>query len=273
MSVSNSWGKSSSKNQSANVGLNYGTNIWEPQGGYLADLYGRAQQMSAMPVSGQEFMGSAANMYGGANSAFDQAGGLYGGSLGMLGGANQAYGQSQAALNRMANPTEADPMQAVYARNLGQQFNEQIMPGLKGEAAIGGGLGGSRAGIAQGLAGARMGQQMQDFSAQLYGQQQDRALQAGQALQGVGQGYLQGMAGVQNAAAGYGQLGSSRAGLGQNYQQLAAQQAQMPWANLQAYAGLLGPAVMRNLGGVNIGQGGGQSTAWNQSGSFSMTGM
>jgi hypothetical protein len=226
MSVSNSWGKSKSKQSSSSQSYDYGNEVWGAQSPYLQDMYARAQQMSMQPNAG---MGTLDNVEG------------------MFGQAGSALGQSQAALNRLANPTEADPMQAVYARNLGQMFNEQIMPGLKGDAMVGGGLGGSRAGIAQGLAGARMGQQMQDFSAQLYGDQQNRALQAGQALQGVGQGYNQ---------------------LGAGYQDLAMQRAQMPWAQMQQYAGLLGPAVMRDLGGYSTSRSKGKSNAWNQSGSF-----
>jgi hypothetical protein len=209
--------KSSSSGYQQQTAENYGSDIWGPQAGFLGDLYARAQQQSFQPNAGMGTLGNVAGMFGQAGSAL---------------------GQSQAALNRLANPTEADPMQAVYARNLGQMFNEQIMPGLKGDAMVGGGLGGSRAGIAQGLAGARVGQQLQDFSAQLYGDQQNRALQAGQALQGVGQGY--------------GQLGAG-------YQDLATQQSQMPWQALQQYAGLLGPAVMQQLGSYS------QGTATNRS--------
>jgi hypothetical protein len=237
--------KQSSSGYQQQTAENYGSDIWGPQAGFLGDLYARAQQQSFQPDAGMGTLGMAGNQYG-------QAGNLYGQSLGYLGQAGGAYGQSQAALNRLANPTEADPMQAVYARNIGQMFNEQVMPGLKGDAMVGGGLGGSRAGIAQGLAGARVGQQIQDFSAQLYGDQQNRALQAGQALQGVGQGYLQGMAGMQDAASGMGNLG-------QAYQSLATQQSQMPWQALQQYAGLLGPAVMQQLGSYS------QGTATNRS--------
>jgi hypothetical protein len=269
-----SFGKSKGTSQSSSGwntqdAQNYGTDIWGTQAGYLGDLYARAQQQSWQPSGGFGALdqaggayGQAGGLYGQSLGSLGQAGSLYGGSLGYLGQAGGAYGQSQAALNRLANPTQADPMQAVYARNLGQQFNEQIMPGLKGDAAIGGGLGGSRAGIAQGLAGARMGQQMQDFAAQLYGQQQDRALQAGQALQGVGQGYLQGMQGMQQAGAGYADIAAGQqaaaggmGNLGQAYQGLATQQQQMPWYAIQQYAGLLGPAVMRNMGGYARGSG------------------
>jgi hypothetical protein len=249
MSASLGGGKSKSKQSSSSTSYDYGNEVWGAQSPYLQDMYARAQQMSMQPAQGMGSLGMAGDMYG-------QSGNMYGQSMGYLGQAGNAFGQSQDALNRMANPTEADPMQAVYARQLGQQFNEQIMPGLKGDAMVGGGMGGSRAGIAQGLAGARMGQQLQDFSAQLYGQQQERALRAGQALQGVGQGYLQGMAGLQENAAGYGSLG-------QAYQGLATQQQQMPWAQMQQYAGLLGPAVMRDLGGYSTSRSKGKSNSWN----------
>ena len=180
---------------------NYGTNVWGPQAGYLQDLYGQAQGTLG---SQQGYAGQ---------GSLDQAGG--------------ALGQSQQALQRLANPQQTDPLMGLYANQIGQQFNEQIAPGIRGDAMLGGNRGGSRQGIGLGLAGARAGQQLQDFGAQLWGQQQQNALQAAQGLQGV--------------AGGYGQL--------------SGQQGMAPWQNLQQYAGLIGGPAFQNLGGYSKSQG------------------
>jgi len=124
---------------------------------------------------------------------------------------------------------------------------------MRGDASVAGQLGSSRAGIGQGLAAARAGQQIQDFGAQLYGQNQDRALQAANM-----QGALQG-----NIASMYGQ-GAQAA------QQLGQFGMGIPWYALQQQQGLLGNAIMRDLGGMTVGEGSGKSSAWNQSGSFGM---
>jgi hypothetical protein len=138
---------------------------------------------------------------------------------------NQAQGFNQQAgntFNRLANPN-MDPMMGAYARQVGQQFNEQIMPQLRGDAMVAGGFGGSRAGIAQGVAAGQAQRNIQDFGAQLYGQNQDRALQAAQGLGGL----------AQNS------LATGQFGMG------------VPWYNLQQYAGLLGGPIMEDLGGTS----------------------
>jgi hypothetical protein len=199
---------------------------------------------------------------------YDQAQGNLASQGSMLGQAGQfnqnamnAYGSpymqgAQNTLNRMQNPG-MDPMMGVYGRQVGQQFNEQIMPGLRGDAMVAGGYGGSRAGIAQGLAGARAGQQLQDFGAQLYGQNQDRALNAANmagALQGnIAQGYGQG-------AAMAGQIGQGYGGMGTQALQNAQFGMGIPWYNLQQFAGLLGGPVIEDIGGRGTTNSSGVST-------------
>jgi hypothetical protein len=204
MSFGSSKSKSSSSQTSQALSETYGTTMAPEQVGYLQNLWGAGQNQ----------------MYGGQGQAY----GAYNQGMNALGGQNmqQAFG----TLNRMQNPG-VDPMMGVYANQIGQNFREQIMPGLRGDAALAGGLGGSRAGIAQGLAGARAGQQLQDFGAQLYGANQDRAAQAAQAA---------GQLGMQQAG-GYGTLGQFGMSI--------------PWYNLQQQAGLLGSPVMKNLGGYS----------------------
>jgi hypothetical protein len=150
-------------------------------------------------------------------------------------------------LGNLQNPT-VDPMLGVYAQQVGQQFNREIMPGIQGQAALGGGLGGSRAGIAQGLAAAEAQRNIQNFGAQLYGQGQDRALQAagaqGQLAQGLAQAGLQG-------AGMYGQLGQQAMQGGLNNLAIGQFGMGVPWYAAQQYAGLLGNPIMEDLGGRN----------------------
>jgi len=239
--------KSSQTSNSSGFNQSYGSAMNLGQEQQYQNLWAQAGAMN----NGGAQQGLGYNAYNQANGFNQQAGGQFGAAgqfnqqgANVLGGPQ--YQQAYGTLDRLQNPGQ-DPMMGVYGRQIGQQFNEQIMPGLRGDAMVGGGLGSSRAGIAQGLAGARMGQQLQDFGAQLYGQNQDRALQAagqmgnlaGQQAQGYGQ----------NAAMA-GQLGQAYGGLGQNALQTGQFGMGIPWYNLQQYAGLLGGPVMEDIGGV-----------------------
>jgi hypothetical protein len=205
MSFGTSKSKSSSSQISEANSQTYGTTIAPEQTGYLQNMWWLGQDKLL-------------------NSNNDQGMGAYNQGMNALGGQNMQ--QAFNTLGRMQNPG-MDPMMGVYANQIGQNFREQIMPGLRGDAALAGGLGNSRAGIAQGLAGARAGQQLQDFGAQLYGANQDRAAQAAQAA---------GQLGMQQAG-GYGSMGQFGMSI--------------PWYNLQQQAGLLGSPVMKNLGGYS----------------------
>lgn len=214
-------GGGSQSQSSSQGGTNYsfGNAMNMGQEAQYQNLWAQAGAMNnggAGQAAGQQGMGQ-----------FNQYQGQAAGALG------SPYMQgAQNTLQRLQNPG-ADPMMGVYGRQIGQQFNEQVMPGLRGDAMVAGGLGGSRAGIAQGLAGARAGQQLQDFGAQLYGQNQDRALNAAN----MG-GALQGATSQAYAGLGQGALQGAQFGMG------------IPWYNLQQYAGLLGGPVMEDLGGT-----------------------
>lgn len=221
--------------------------VWNPQTPYLQDLYSQAQNtynanqgntqaQGYLDQFGQQ-LGMAGNQFGMANQ------GLQGG-YGALGDARQGF-------NSFMNPG-ANPASDMYARMAGQQFNEQIMPGLQGDAMVAGGLGNSRAGIAQGLAGARMGQQLQDWNAQLYGEDMNRKLQASQGLAGLG-GQYGDLAGMQ------GQLGQQYGLLGGQYGQLANAQQSLPWMALNQYRGLLGNPTVLGGGGTGATQ---ASSGW-----------
>jgi hypothetical protein len=209
--------RSSQSQESAGTNQGFGSGINLGQENQLQNLW--AQAGAVNDIGGQQQLGY---------NAYNQAQGLGQQAYNALGGQNMqnAFG----TLNQLQNPG-ADPMMGVYGRQIGQQFNEQIMPGLRGDAMVGGGYGGSRAGIAQGLAGARAGQQLQDFGAQLYGQNQDRRLQAANA-----------------SGALSGQISQQYAGMADQAQQLGQFGMGIPWYNLQQYAGLLGGPAMQDLG-------------------------
>lgn len=188
-----------------------------------------------------------------------QAQGQFGTSQNQFNQAAQGYGQGITSLNDQAawlkqfqNPG-MDPMADVYARQVGQQFNEQIMPGLRGGAALSGGMGSSRQGIAEGLAAGRSSQQLQDFGAQLYGQQQDRSLQAAMGLGQNALGYGQLANGQGNLGAQMGQLGEAMSGLGGQYGSLSQMQQALPWYALNQYKGLLGNPTVLGGGGSSSG--------------------
>jgi hypothetical protein len=239
---------SRSKEHSSNV--QYGTNVWEPQQSYLQDVYSRAQGAANAYDPSQGYYG-ADRWQGALDQGMGQLGQAaqgFAGGYGALGNAQGTYNETLQNLRRFQN-FGTDPMMDVYARQAGQMFNEQIMPGLKGDAMVGGGLGGSRAGIAQGLAGARMGQQLQDFSAQLYGQNMDRALQATQGMGQVGQA-MSGLADQYgNLAQGQGQLGGMMANMGSMYGQIGDYRNQLPFQGINQYAALIGSPTMQDLGG------------------------
>ena len=203
MGIGSSKQSQSSSGYSSQFGTNtnYGSALNFGQEQQFQNLWGQAGAMNAS--GGQQGLGY---------NAYNQAQGL-----------NQQAGN---AFNRLANPG-TDPMMGAYAQQIGQQFNEQIMPQLRGDAMVAGGYGGSRAGIAQGVAAGQAQRNIQDFGAQLYGQNQDRALQAAQGLGGL----------AQNS------LATGQFGMG------------IPWYNLQQYAGLLGGPIVENLGGTSYQQG------------------
>jgi len=224
MSVGGGKSKSSSSQQSASESKQFGTDIWGPQSPYLQDLYARAQSQL------------------GQQGGIDQANQFQTGASNALDYSQQVLRNSNQALGQFLQPGQ-DPAVSAYATNLGQQFQEQFLPGLRGDAALAGGLGGSRQQIGQALGAQRAMQTLGDFSAQTYAGQQERALQA---AQGIGQNAL----GFQNAAtAGMGMADFARS---------------MPWYNLSQFQGLLGAPVMRDLGGYSTSTSSGKS----KSGSF-----
>ena len=236
-----SFGKTNGQSQSSNSFQNsttLGTGVWDAQSPYLQDMYSRAQGQANQGFAGQGSMNA--------------AGGYFGQAGGALGQSNQALGGAFNGYSNMANNQQVDPMLQQYGQALGRNWTQNILPGMQGQAAMAGGLGNSRDQIGQALAAGQQGQQFQDFAGQLYGQQQDRRMQA---LSGMGQ---VGSAYGQNAA-GYGALGGDMTQFG-NAQQAAA------WNPLQQYAGLLGGPTQLNKGGYSSGVSAGSGSGgggWN----------
>lgn len=224
MSIGGGSNKQKSSSQQQSSGVQYGTDVWGAQSPYLQNLYGAAQTQ----------LGNTGN--GGAQDWLTAANGS-------LGSANTALTQSNTALQQFLNPGQ-DPAVAAYAQNLGQQFNEQFLPGLQGDAALAGGLGGSRQQIGAALGAQRAMQTLGDFTAQTYSGQQERALAAAQGLGANAQGF-QGNAQLQGTLADFARS--------------------MPWFNLQQFQGLLGAPVMKDLGGYtnSSGTSKGSGSGWN----------
>jgi len=181
--------------KSSQSSVDKGTNVWGPQQGYLKDLWGQAQ---------------------GQNNA----------GLGQYGQqADQFINTAQSTMERMQNPG-VDPAMAAYSQNIGDQYRQQFMPALQGQAIQAGGLRGSRQQIGAALGAGQAMDSISDFAANSYAGQQQRALQAAQSAPG-----------------------------------LADFARSMPWYNLSQYAGILGSPVMQDLGGSSKGS----SSGWNAS--------
>lgn len=244
MSIGGSESFGFSRQKSSDDSRDLGSNVWGPQQQYLQDLYARAQQQSYAPTSGLEALQQG-------NAALQQGMGYMGQGVGQLGNAYQG-------MNAMANmqPGAMNPQLRAYANQVGQQFNEQIMPQLRGQAATAGQLGSSRAGLAQAAAGAMAQRNIQDFAGEQYQQDMTRQLQALQAMQAGG--------------AALGQLGAMMPAYSQQYGQQAQMEAMAPYLNLQQYSALLGAPVMQDLGGFQQVRSSGWSHNRAMSGNFSM---
>lgn len=216
MSIGGSKSKGGGSQSSVQEQRDFGSEIWKTQSPYLADLY----------------RGGASTLGNAAGSAFGkQAALLQYAAGGDLGDAGNTLAQSNKYLQSFMNPT-VDPAVNAYATNLGQQFNEQFLPGLRGDAALAGGLGGSRQQIGAALGAQRAMQTLGDFTAQSYAGQQERKLAATQQLAANAAGYMD-LSGARTASADFARS--------------------MPWYNIAQYQGLLGSPVQIDKGGYSKG--------------------
>jgi hypothetical protein len=217
------------------------TYVWGGQAPYLQNMYQQGQNLASQGVP---------------QGAMDVYNRQANGGVGVGGWMNSFRNQQPGAqvtdwMNSFRNPG-IDPAFNAYSQAIGQQFREQVMPEMRGQAALAGGLGNSRAQLGQALAGQRAMQEIGNFGANAYAGQQQRSLAAGQALGGFQNDYAQRS---MQAGLGLGQLQNAA----NDRQLLAAQQLQTaPWYGLQQYKGLLGnPTVIG---------GGGGSSSYNQQG-------
>ena len=173
---------------------------------------------------------------------------LYQDAAGMVGASapqqEQAQGlitQGMGGIESLMNPG-MNPMMEVYQQQMQQGLEQNILPTIRREAAGRGMVGGTRQGVAEGMAYQEAARQQSQFAAQLYNEDQNRALGA------IGE--IPGMA---------------QAGLG------------VPWYGLNQAAGILGdPTVLRGGAGsvsqssssaVSSNVGGSESFAENAQGS------
>lgn len=125
--------------------------------------------------------------------------------------ANQAFEGAIGTLSDLASPG-ISPYLGAYQNQVQQNLVRNLLPSIQSEAINAGQLGGGRQGVAQGLAVSDANQQISDMAAQLYNADQDRRLNAVNALPGA--------------------LG-------------------IPWLGLQNYAGLLGGPTVLGQGGFS----------------------
>jgi hypothetical protein len=93
-----------------------------------------------------------------------------------LGAANPT-GAIQQMLTGRADTSTLDPVVQSAFRRLGEGFNEQVLPGIRGNAIASGQYGGSRQGIAEGLASRGLLYSMGDVANNMYNQAYQQAQQ------------------------------------------------------------------------------------------------
>jgi hypothetical protein len=143
-------------------------NLWAPNAQALQGLYGQATNL----------MGQQGNMQGVAQNVLKGA---------MGGGALGQYAQPN---NQLAAQQLQD-----YSSQVGQNFNREILPGIRGQAGRTGNMGGSRAALAQGVAAGDAASAIAQQGRGLYADQYGIGAQAAAHLpQAISQMYNLGMA-------------------------------------------------------------------------------
>lgn len=89
------------------------------------------------------------------------------GALSSMGAVDPTHSISQ-MLTGQVNTSALDPVMNNAMRRLGENFNEQVMPGINQGAIAAGQYGGSRQGVAQGLAAKGLGYSMSDMASNMY---------------------------------------------------------------------------------------------------------
>lgn len=178
----------SSNQQSSSTGSSYGynqslaqsmNNIWGAQAAPLTAMYGSA--LGLQQQQSQTAPARANQLYGQVNPAAQ-------------------FGLSQ--MQQFANPNSglAARQLSDMSQQIGQNFQRDVMSGIRTGAGIGGNMGGSRMALAQGVAAGDAAQAIASAGTNIYGQQYAQAQQAAQALPGMaGQAFNLGMMPLQAA--------------------------------------------------------------------------
>lgn len=157
----------SSSNNSSGSSYGYNTSLaqsmqsaWAPQAAALTGMYSDAASLAAR--QGAQVPGQSRNL---------------------LAQTMPAAQQGLAQMQQFANPNSALAAQqtANLAATVGQQFNQQVLPGIRSGAGIGGNMGGSREALAKGVAAGDAARAISEggtnFYANAYNQAQNAASQ------------------------------------------------------------------------------------------------
>ena len=199
--------------------------VWEPQTGYLTDLYGQGADLL-----GQQPPQNVNQMAG-------QTGALsYADSPALQNLIQSTQGGFQSAMNPQQNPMLQQAMQSAI-RPITQNYQENVLGGITDQAVQAGQTGGSRQGVAEGIAGRgyldTIGDVATNMAYQDFTGGQDRMLNAMQQAPTI---------------ANLGMLPSDI------QQQVGTQQQLAPWQQLQLQQGLIGsPTVLGGGGGGGTG--------------------
>ena len=203
--------------------------VWEPQTGYLEDLYGRGSELLTRPVeSGLTTEGRAMGVDYARAPALQN----------LIGRSQQALGT---ALTPGQNPYLQDAITSAI-RPLTQQYQENVLGDITDEFTAAGQHGGVRQGMAEGIAGREYLQQVGDISTEMayndYSGGMDRMLSA-----------LSQAPTVANLGLTPSQIISAA----------GHEETLAPWEQLQLQAGLIGGPTV--LGGETEGGRGGTASA------------
>jgi len=242
--------------------------VWGPQSGYLQDLYQQGQNrfnidgnQQALDL-GQQGLNQIGNLYGQASSYYPNL--VTGGQAGQIDVTDptqqylsqtlQGQGQGMETLTDLQqggiNPN-LQGMVGAATRGLTENYQQQVMPGIRQNAAFSGGLGGSRQGVAEGIASQSYLNNIQDTASNIYGQaydaDQQRRLSAAQGMlsQQAGAGQIASGLMGQQAQTGLGAIGAGNelAQLGMAPSGYANQVYGYGWNPLQQYQGIIGGPV------------------------------
>lgn len=141
--------------------------------------YSRQLQQSLQSIWGPQAQ-ALSGMYGQTSNLMNQQMQQVPGAATAAGAQVQPYGQQGLDLmSQYANPNSAlaQSQLADYSQQVGQNFNREILPGIRSGAGITGNMGGSRAALAQGVAGGDAATAIAQGGRDIYSHQWDMGAQ------------------------------------------------------------------------------------------------